>query len=48
MVLHPYIYGDIAAPVGATQSLVRQIVAWRGTNQSYYQHPYDTWLFYHS
>ena len=47
MVLHPYIYGDIAAPSGATQSLVRQTVAWRGTNQSYYQHPYDTWLFYY-
>jgi hypothetical protein len=47
MVLHPYVYGDIAAPSGATQSLVRQTVAWRGTNQSYYQHPYDTWLFYY-
>ena len=47
MVLHPYIYGDIAAPSGATQSLVRQTVAWRGTNQSYFQHPYDTWLFYY-
>ena len=47
MVLHPYIYGDIAAPSGATQSLVRQTVAWRGENHSYYQHPYDTWLFYY-
>jgi hypothetical protein len=47
MALHPYIYGDIAAPSGATQSLIRQTVAWRGEKHSYYKHPYETWLFYH-
>lgn len=45
--LHPYIYGDLGVPGGASQALIRQGVTWHGEDQSYYQHPYDTWLFYY-